>query len=78
MTLLYQPISRTFGQRDGCLTPSNHEESLKLKNNSNASIKTTLGSNHEILSPPASPYQRHENAYTVAPATLSSGCVPRA
>ncbi|PSK35326.1 hypothetical protein C7M61_004571 [Candidozyma pseudohaemuli] len=77
MTLLYQPISRTFGQRDGCLTPSNQDETMKFKND-----KATLGSsrNHEILSPPASPYQKHENTYTVspAPATSTLGCVPRA
>lgn len=76
MTLLYQPISRTFGQRDGCLTPSNQDE-VKYKNDK---YSLSSGTSHEILSPPASPYQKHENTYTVSPAPASSaaGCVPRA
>lgn len=67
MTLLYQPISRTFGQRDGCLTPiSGHEG--KDRTRSDAAAKNILdsitsaisasASNHEILSPPLSPYQK--------------------
>lgn len=54
MTLLYQPISRTFGQRDGCLTPNNTDE-MKPK----TTLKFNVD-NHEILSPPLSPYQRIE------------------
>lgn len=56
MTLLYQPISRTFGQRDGCLTPNNIDE-MKPKSSQKFTIE-----NHDILSPPLSPYQRSERS----------------
>lgn len=66
MTLLYQPLSRTFGQRDGCLTPNNHHEE---KSNDKPSRfaqtspfgrqfgpKPTVTKSHDFLSPPLSPY----------------------
>lgn len=61
MTLLYQPLSRTFGQRDGCLTPSNHEEKAIVPKS------FALSESHEILSPPLSPYQKdkHEDRTTI-------------
>lgn len=63
MTLLYQPISRTFGQRDGCLTPNNNKDTTaKISAISSFAPKSNYSlpqeSQHEILSPPLSPYQR--------------------
>lgn len=61
MTLLYQPLSRTFGQRDGCLTPNNHHEEKVPKHHLSSFVpKSSFSaeSNHEILSPPLSPYQK--------------------
>lgn len=55
MTMLYQPISRTFGQRDGCLTPSHHNEKSSA---SSSGINKLITTDHEILSPPLSPYQK--------------------
>lgn len=55
MTLLYQPLSRTFGQRDGCLTPNNQDDSSRFVPKSFA---VSSENNHDILSPPLSPYQR--------------------
>ncbi|SGZ46309.1 CIC11C00000003984 [Sungouiella intermedia] len=66
MTLLYQPLSRTFGQRDGCLTPNNHHDDTSKRTahpshqTSSTSFvpKSTFSDSHEILSPPLSPYQK--------------------
>lgn len=59
MTLLYQPISRTFGQRDGCLTPTpNSTPNVKNTELAPKPSSTALSSTHEILSPPLSPYQK--------------------
>lgn len=77
MTLLYQPLSRTFGQRDGCLTPNNNHDDKSAKHlshhnthpSSSRHHNTTTSaayvpkssfseSNHDILSPPLSPYQK--------------------
>lgn len=65
MTLLYQPISRTFGQRDGCLTPNNHHEdkgSFSLK----SGLGATLRSAHDIISPPLSPCHKAHDAHLSA------------
>lgn len=54
---------------------------MKYKNDKlNYEASGSSSRNHEILSPPASPYQKHENTYTVlpAPASSASGTVPRA
>lgn len=63
MTVLYQPLSRTLGQRDGCLTPLNLQEENRQSRSSfgkKPSFSTNLESvsSHEILSPPLSPYRR--------------------
>ncbi|OBA21721.1 SWIRM-domain-containing protein [Metschnikowia bicuspidata var. bicuspidata NRRL YB-4993] len=69
MTLLYQPISRTFGQRDGCLTPVNNQDDKRssLKSIQNSAISNTLSSDfsstHKIISPPLSPYQRESSSH---------------
>lgn len=63
MTLLYQPLSRTFGQRDGCLTPNNYQEDKSGHQKTSrfaqtSPFKSTFADSHDILSPPLSPYQR--------------------
>lgn len=67
MTLIYQPISRTFGQRDGCPTPNtlNDDKQSQLapevprtKSNNLMEQTSEVGSKHEILSPPLSPYRK--------------------
>ncbi|KAF8004332.1 hypothetical protein HF325_001780 [Metschnikowia pulcherrima] len=72
MTLLYQPISRTFGQRDGCLTPVSAQEakltrqprlSMNEKQEALSTPSSALSSAHEILSPPLSPYQRESSSH---------------
>lgn len=68
MTLLYQPISRTFGQRDGCLTPINSLEDKRStfsSKNKHEFLNSSSGSSstHEILSPPLSPYQRESSSH---------------
>ncbi|GEQ72135.1 hypothetical protein JCM33374_g5821 [Metschnikowia sp. JCM 33374] len=72
MSLLYQPISRTFGQRDGCLTPINTQDdkhsgrsglNQQGKSNSFPASSSALKSTHDILSPPLSPYQRESSSH---------------
>lgn len=62
MTLLYQPISRTFGQRDGCLTPNSHHDDKTFP----SKFAVTADSNHDILSPPLSPYQKERSSHDAA------------
>lgn len=70
MTILFQPLSRTLGQREGCLTPLNiPEESRPLITGTSFARKPTYGVNvevpttrHDILSPPLSPYRRESTA----------------
>lgn len=65
MTLLHQPLSRKFGQRDGCLTPSGSDDrkSLAIKTNLPTLTDSSLSSAHEILSPPLSPYRRESASF---------------
>lgn len=59
MSLLYQPISRTFGQRDGCLTPNNQDDKSKFEM-TKPGFAVSCENNHDILSPPLSPYQKSD------------------
>ena len=73
MAILFQPTSRTLGQREGCVTPQNYHEDVRsdevgrFSNLANAPSFTqkllsggtdAASSNHEILSPPMSPYRK--------------------
>lgn len=66
MAILFQPLSRTLGQREGCLTPQNiQEESRNLaqvspfaQKPSFSNANESTSSNHDILSPPLSPYRK--------------------
>lgn len=69
MAILFHPTSRTLGQREGCLTPLNLQEDTRsglasVLTSSSSYQKSfrpeagTSSSNHDILSPPLSPYRR--------------------
>lgn len=74
MTLLYQPLSRTFGQRDGCITPNSHQE--ERNNSTLKSLVPKMGSfenSHDILSPPLSPYLKTTSPDIACIQSSSSG-----
>lgn len=73
MTLLYQPLSRTFGLRDGCITPNNHQEERPDSNLKSLVPKNGISENHDILSPPLSPYLKTSSPDVACIQSTSSG-----